>query len=443
MTSIISLPFLILFVYLFLAINPPAFAQTSSISDLENQIFFRQYDGEADTARLSRIEKYIFGQAYNDAVEKRIARVRAAIPQTNTAPTPQSSSNFPNDTSQTGLSPWVTQPSEQSNNQPNTKPNIQTSNDNNEDYQSRQLEVMAARASQVNSLLSQAVSLYRQKQYDQAIDLFEQVTRLDPQNASAHFSLGVALEAKGDSAQAATEYKQAATIDPDNKDYQQATQDIKTKVDQESKSKLEEYKWQALASQADDALKNGLLDQALAMYTQLIEKDPRQPLYQYNVGTIYLMQRRPEDALPHYKSAHKLDPGNKVYVESLDKLEQGLKEAKEAKEKAAKEEANKNKAAKEWTAKTNAKPVAPKKIDLYANFGLDVKSSRLGVMVKRLKPGWRGAQVGLYPNDIIKSVDGVEITQVSQLEQMLGNKPIGERFQMVLIRRGMACQLMF
>jgi tetratricopeptide (TPR) repeat protein len=206
---------------------------------------------------------------------------------------------------------------------------------------------------------------------------------------------------------------------------------------------LEDYKWQALASQAADALKNGLLDQALAMYTQLIEKDPRQPLYQYNVGTIYLMLRRPEDALPHYKSARKLDPGNKVYVESLDKLEQGLKEAKEAKEKTAKDEATKNKAAKEWTAKTNAKPSAPKKVDLYANFGLDVKSSRLGVMVKRLKPGWRGAQVGLSVNDIIKNVDGVDITQVAQLEQILGNKPIGERFQMILIRRGMACQLTF
>ena len=283
---------------------------------------------------------------------------------------------------------------------------------------------MAARANQVNSLLSQAVALYRQKQFKEAIDLFEQVIRLDPQNASAHFSLGIALEADGNSTQAASEYNQAAAIDPDNKDYQQATEHLKNKQEKETKIKAEDSKWQLLASQAAEALKNGQFDQALAIYTQLVEKDPRQSLYQYNLGTVYLMLKNPDDALPHYKSAHKLDPTNTVYEQSLLKLEESLKEVKETKEK---------------TAKQNS----PKKLDLYANFGLEVGSSRLGVMVKKLKPAWRAAQAGLYPGDIIKTVDGVTIDSVPQLETSLANKPIGQRFQMAIIRRGMACQLLF
>ena len=42
---------------------------------------------------------------------------------------------------------------------------------------------------------------------------------------------------------------------------------------------MADYKWQLFASQAADALKNGQFGQALAMYNQLIEKDPRQALY--------------------------------------------------------------------------------------------------------------------------------------------------------------------
>jgi len=78
MTSVFSLPFLTLFVYLFLLSASPCLSQgaASTINDLENQLFFRQYDGENDTARLSRIENYIFGQTYHDSVETRIARLK-------------------------------------------------------------------------------------------------------------------------------------------------------------------------------------------------------------------------------------------------------------------------------------------------------------------------------------------------------------------------------
>ena len=412
MTSIFSLPFLITLVYLFLLSGGMCLSQTSgsAIDDVENQLFFRQYDGEAETARLARIENYIFGQTYSDSIENRIARIKTSVPanQNAAAATPQNS---------VSKNSWAPQPA-------NSAPVSQPNNDDGTDMQNRQVQVMAARANQVNTLLSQAVSLYRQKQFKEAIDLFEQVIRLDPQNAPAHFSLGIALEANGEADEAASEYSQAATIDPENKDYQQATQNLKNKQERESKTKIEDSKWQALASQAADALKNGQFDQALVMYKQLVEKDPHQPLYQYNLGTIYLMLKQPNEALPHYKTAHKLEPTNTVYEQSLLKLEQSLKEVKEAKEKIAKQN-------------------SPKKIDLYANFGLEVRSSNLGVMVKKLKPRWRAAQAGLYPEDIIKTVDGTMVNSVSQLEQLLGNKPIGQRFQMAIVRRGMACQLLF
>ncbi len=429
MTSLFSLPFLVLFIYLFIVFAGvcPAQMQSNSvtapadqINNLENQLFFRQYADENVSARLARIENYIFGQQYDDSTENRIARIQASV-ATNKNPGGGAMQ-----------SPPTQNPGDQMPVQSNNIPAAgRPSNDDDIDAQNRQLQAQQARANQVNTLLSQAVSLYRQKQFKEAIDLFEQVIRLDPQNASAHFSLGIAMEANGNLENAAAEYSQAAAIDPDNKDYQLATQNIKNKIDQVNNTKSENNKWQFLAAEAAEALKNGQFDQALTMYTQLTEKDPHQALYQYNLGTTYLMLKRPEEALPHYKSAHKLDPANKIYDESLQKLELSLKEAKEkeAKDKEAKEKI--------------AKQTNQKKIDLLKTFGLEVKSSRDGVEVKKVTPGLRAATVGLYPRDIIKAVDGQGINKIAELEQILGSKPMGQRFQMVLIRNRITCQLFF
>ncbi len=82
MTSVFSLPFLALFVYLFL-LSPACLGQNgapgkhflasssqppAALAELENQLFFRDYKSENATTRLSRMENYIFGQTWNETI---------------------------------------------------------------------------------------------------------------------------------------------------------------------------------------------------------------------------------------------------------------------------------------------------------------------------------------------------------------------------------------
>jgi len=311
--------------------------------------------------------------------------------------------------------------------------NYQT--DDNYDSEEQKLKAKAARDSQINSLLSDAISLYKQKKFNDAIDLFNQVIRLDPENAAAHFSLGIALHANKDVAGAANQYQIAHDLEPNNNEYQQAALNAKKKLDDQNRVQFEESKKQLLTTQAAEAFKQGQYDQALSLYQELEKQQPHLAFAKYNIGTIYLIQKKPDDALSYYKEAHKLEPDNKQYEESLQKLKLSIKEAEEAKkqQELVDSKSNKSKGAKNKKVKQN----------YIAYCGLRVKSSKEGVFVEAILTGSRAGQAGLHPGDVIKVIDGRPIKKEAQLEEMLESKPFGQKFQLLVVRGNQTGQILF
>jgi tetratricopeptide (TPR) repeat protein len=308
----------------------------------------------------------------------------------------------------------------------------------------QKLKVMAARNNEINSLLAQAISLYKHKQFEQAIDLFNQVIRLDPQNASAHFSLGITLEANHDLTGAADHYAIAHEIDPGNNEYQRAVLGMKSKEEKEKETNLDQQKQKALAAQASDAFKRRQYEQALSLYQTLEKENPHLAFAKYNIGTIYLILKKPDDALNYYKEAHKLDPENKQYAESLEKLKQNIKQIEDEKkaEKLSPEKTstNNNNGSKNKNERLTNES-ALKNILSYC--GLRVKSGKDGVLIEATLSGSRAAQVGLQPGDIIKVIDGQPIKKANQLEKTLRSKPLGQRFQLLVLRRGQTGVILF
>ncbi len=314
----------------------------------------------------------------------------------------------------------------------------QTNEDN--DTESQKLKVMTARESQITSLLASAVELYKQKRLPEAIEVFNQVIRLDPTNAPAHFSLGIALEANNDLIRASEHYEAARSIEPKNREYQQAAFAVKKKLDQVNQNQLEEAKLRLLTGQAAEAFKQGRYEEALAAYQAIEKENQNLALPKYNIGTIYLIQKKPNDALPYYKAAHKLDPDNKQYSDSLDKLKESIKQAEaiEKQEKSAKSgedisSENKNNHSAENTAKQ----------DLITFCGLRVKGGKSGLFIEAILTGSRAAQAGLQPGDTISVINGLKITKPAQLQKMLESKPFGQKFQLLVLRGGQTGAILF
>jgi tetratricopeptide (TPR) repeat protein len=305
-----------------------------------------------------------------------------------------------------------------------------------ENTEDEKLNVMAARDKEINSLLNKAVDLYKHQQSNKAIDLFNQVLRLDPQNASAHFSLGIALEANKDYIGAANHYATAHEIDPANNEYQRAVLNLNNKLEKQRQAQVDEAKQQALAAQARSAFKSGQYEESLSLYKSLEKENPHLAFAKYNIGTIYLILKKPEEALSYYKEAHKLEPKNVQYIESLDKLKDNIKQVQDTKKSqksGSKKSANSSQQLTSETAKQN----------ILAYCGLRVKSSKNGVLIDAILSGSRAAQVGLQPGDIITVIDGQAIKKTNQLEKALQNKPLGQRFQLLVTRRGQTGQILF
>jgi S1-C subfamily serine protease len=120
----------------------------------------------------------------------------------------------------------------------------------------------------------------------------------------------------------------------------------------------------------------------------------------------------------------------------LEKLKQAIKEAEESKKSQQKSSGpvdNKDKHSKNKTAKQN----------YITSCGLRVKSSKQGVIIEAILTGSRANQVGLQPGDIIEVIDGRTIKKEKELEEMLQSKPFGQRFQLLVVRRGQTGQILF
>lgn len=180
--------------------------ELNKVKLVEQNLFFKTYDDESADNRIARIEKRVFGEPAEGSLEDRLAHVlQVAKPLEKVQPpkTPQ-------------LRP--------------ANPPAPSQSEQAEDERSRQEDaaeqarrkILQARNDEINQLLAEGVSLWKSKRGDEAVAKFQQVIRLAPDYAEAHFSLGVVYEAQGHYMEALQAYKRAAEVEPQNKEYRQA-----------------------------------------------------------------------------------------------------------------------------------------------------------------------------------------------------------------------------
>jgi tetratricopeptide (TPR) repeat protein len=316
--------------------------------------------------------------------------------------------------------------------------------------------VQAAREENINKLLGQGVSLWRAKRSREAIEKFEEVLRLDPGNAEANFSMGIAYESSGNYPEALASYQRAAQQKPQSKDYAEAVASVQTKMAKRQRVDDQQGELRVLAEQASAAYKRGEYLSALDLYKQLDEKAPNQALVKYNIGTLYLAIKNPITALDYYKQARKLKPTEPRYITACEQLEANLGQASKKREDAerawdeheapgavpsanASSSNNSSKAnhkeKEKKPPKSTAAPLAPPSADdAMASMGIIAKSSHDGVTILQIGIASRASRVGLLRGDIIKAVDGTVVTHTDQINKILSTKQPGSPVQMTIQR---------
>jgi tetratricopeptide (TPR) repeat protein len=276
--------------------------------------------------------------------------------------------------------------------------------------------------------------------------------RLDPQNAQALFSLGVAFEAKGDFAQAKSSYQLAHVLEPENKDYIEALAAIDKKSAQSEQLVHGQSQLRQLADDAASAYQRGEYLSALDLYRQLDEQDPNQALVKWNIGSLYLTIKNAKMALKYYKEAVKLKPDDDRYKQTLKRLEEEI-HAQAAKERetgassdtssqpgAGQIDKRQEKKQREHQAKAQSKN---NPVDLLLQYGITAKHSKDGAHIIAIGQNSRAAQVGLKEDDLIKAVDGAVTTSGEQINRILLSKPTGARFQFTVQRGARLGQILF
>ena len=234
----------------------------AAMSSMEQRLFFKSYDSDPEDVRVGRLEKQVFGEAGSGDIHDRLQKLMDA---TGTQLNPDGSVSGLN-TPPPQTTPPPTPPSKQQ----------QQSDEREAAMQRAQVALQAQKEQQINDLLQQGVQLWRAKRGREAIDKFTQVLQMDPGNAEANFSMGIAFESSNNLPEALASYQRASQGKPDNKDYSDAIAAVQRKL--QSKVGIDDKQGQLkqLAEDASAAYHRGEFISALQMYKELDQKAPNQ-----------------------------------------------------------------------------------------------------------------------------------------------------------------------
>lgn len=274
-------------------------ASMSKLSKAEKDFFFQTYETQPLNDRVERLEKRVLGSPGTGEIDQRLTQVLQAIGSSQEPDMQLESTSQPQSTGT----------------ESNTMlPSVRADDDN--DIQDNAL---TARDTEIRNLLAEGVSLWRSKNLQEAIEKFEQVIRLDANNAEAYFSMGVVSESKGDLKRATAYYARAQELDPKKKEYKQASALVVKKLASVEGPELDKES-QELLDDANDAFKNKEYLSALDLFKRLESKNPKVAAYKYNIGTLYLLVKNPFQALDYYKQALKLKPDEVKYQNAYQRV---------------------------------------------------------------------------------------------------------------------------
>jgi tetratricopeptide (TPR) repeat protein len=191
------------------------------------------------------------------------------------------------------------------------------------DQHFQQLQNVLVELNDAPALVNLGIAQSNRKQYEKALDAYNQAIHFDPHNANTFYNKGIALHELRRRKEAVAAYDQAIHLDPNNADFHS--------VRGVALRELKQY------------------EEALAAYDQAIRLDPNntaahdnkdstlrelkryeEAMATYNQATYLYSRRRYKEALAAYDQAIHLDPSNAVFFNARDIALRELKQDEEA-----------------------------------------------------------------------------------------------------------------
>ena len=157
-----------------------------------------------------------------------------------------------------------------------------------------------------------ALKLQSVGKYDDAIQNYVKAIELTPSDASLHYNIGTAFQAKNDIDHAEKAYKKALEVDPKNEKAKSALEMI---AKQQSTKKVQE-----LSSRALDLQNAGNYPEAITAYSAALSITPSDASLIYNLGTAYQASGDFNNAQIQYQKAIDLDKTNQAYSNAFKLL---------------------------------------------------------------------------------------------------------------------------
>ncbi|HZT35280.1 MAG TPA: tetratricopeptide repeat protein, partial [Nitrososphaera sp.] len=148
----------------------------------------------------------------------------------------------------------------------------------------------------------QGQDLFKAKRFDEAIKVYGQLLKMEPDDAATHFNLGAALEAAKDIDSAIPEYKNAIRLDSKNEQYAQALEDAM------------DVKAQPTIDKAVAAHKAKKYTEAIDLYNQALRMRPKNDELWYNLGAACYSREDYQGAQSAYQHAYELAPKQRADV---------------------------------------------------------------------------------------------------------------------------------
>jgi tetratricopeptide (TPR) repeat protein len=141
----------------------------------------------------------------------------------------------------------------------------------------------ATRSGTAQALIAAGLERYQRNDFGGAAALFEQATRLAPDSAEAHYSLGAALGELDRYEESAAEFREALGCNPDDAQRLLATYNL-----------------------GNAYLDMGKYKEALERFNETVKLAPKQPTPHYNIGLAYVALKEMEKAVEAFGQAVRL-----------------------------------------------------------------------------------------------------------------------------------------
>jgi tetratricopeptide (TPR) repeat protein len=302
---------------LLLAITPlQAYAASSNLSSTERNrldgfetvLYGSPRKNQSEETRLSALEKSVFGSTRSGSTESRLSQIHTAMGSAKTDEL---------------LPPLAPQLDLGQGRTPEVPPEV--------------VDNSTAADSPTASLLQEAMNQYSNGDTARAESSFRRVLSMDPNNADAHFNLGVIEEGKGNSKSALDHYEKAYKLNPDDQELKNTVASLRNKTNGQAQARAEsENRARQQAAQAQqfknqdrlrDMVADASSDYKAGRYSQAVDKlervsseAPSDADVQYALGQAQKAQGNTEQAKTAFSRATSMDPSNSLYKDALANL---------------------------------------------------------------------------------------------------------------------------